>query len=69
MEERETQVDRRSSHGVNGASFSFKKLEFGLMAMDVYWAKMLSSWSEEGHRIPTGTEVVEDCPYYDGRRD
>lgn len=26
MEERETQVDRRSSHGVNGASFSFKNL-------------------------------------------
>lgn len=39
------------------------------MAMDVYWAKMLSSWSEEGHRIPTGTEVVEDCPYYDSGRD
>lgn len=43
--------------------FLLQKLEVVLMAMDVYWAKTLSSWSEKGHRETSrGPKVLSIAP-------
>lgn len=43
--------------------FPLQELEVGLMDMDVYWAKMLSSWGEKGHReSPQGPKLLRIAP-------